>query len=303
LRAILTVIRRLCGPVGYLHGEGLVHRDLKPANVLVRADGLPVVVDFGLTAHSGAGQGREALEETGILSGTVAYMAPEQIRTELVDARADLYSMGCILYELLAGRPPFRDASPRGVLEKHLLAQPQPPSQFVEGLPEGLDELVLRLLEKEPRARLGHASDLAAALERLGAEGGALSGPLPRAYLYRPGFAGREAVLGTLEGYLDRLDEPRGGLVLIGGESGVGKTRLALELGRKATGAGVRVLTGECSAAFEAGPGRDPFEEAALPRQEVRSGSLLGVESTRVAHSVARRSPRFRASSGRYLIA
>jgi serine/threonine protein kinase len=254
LHAILSLLRRICAPLAYLHGEGLVHRDLKPENILVRPDGRPVLVDFGLIAEFAGRLSRETLVvETGT-SGTLRYMAPEQLQGRLLDARADLYALGCILYELLTGRPPFPGLQPQQVVWGHLHTPPRRPSELMEGLPAELDELVLRLLAKEPRERLGHADDVAAALAALGAEDG-WEGPQVRPYLYRPELAGREEVLRELEARLEALQAggsgARGGLVLLGGESGVGKSRLALELGRRAERRGLLVLTGECLPAGE----------------------------------------------------
>jgi serine/threonine protein kinase len=188
LLAVLTLVRRLCAPLGFLHGEGIVHRDLKPDNVLVRPSGMPVLVDFGLVARFAGGSSREALEVEAAAVGTVAYMAPEQGRGKLVDARADLYSLGCILYELVTGRPPFVGEMPLQMLWQHFEAEPLAPSKLVDGVPPQLDALVLRLLAKDPRERFGHAGDVAAALAELGAQDGlTAAGPKPRAYLYRPG--------------------------------------------------------------------------------------------------------------------
>jgi tetratricopeptide (TPR) repeat protein len=265
LHEVLTLVRRLCAPLGFLHGEGMVHRDLKPENVLVRPDGWPVLVDFGLAAQFGGPVSREALEVSGRIAGTALYMAPEQARGELVDARADLYALGCILYELLTGRPPFVGRSTAQVLRQQLEAPPVPPSRLAEGLPEELDGLVLRLLAKQPRQRPGHADDVAAALARLGAEDGlATMGPQPRPYLYRPGLAGRDAALQQLDAALERLDEGRGGLLLIGGESGVGKTRLLLELSLRAERRDVRVLAGQSTER-----GGHPLEPLRRPLQRV----------------------------------
>jgi serine/threonine protein kinase/tetratricopeptide (TPR) repeat protein len=270
LRAILTVVRRLCGPLAYLHGEGLVHRDLKPANVMVRPDGQPVLVDFGLVTQFGGEVSRDALEISGAMVGTAPYMAPEQIRGELVDARADLYSLGCVLYELLTGRRPFVAKDPRLVLRMHLETQPEPPSTVAGELPRGLDDLLARLLAKRPADRLGYADDVSAALSRLGAGDEPLVGPTPRPYLYRPGFWGRDEVLEKLENELFRLEEGKGNIVFIGGESGVGKTRLALELMRSAMGHGMRVLAGECLPSAEPGrSGGGPLYPLLKPLQAI----------------------------------
>jgi serine/threonine protein kinase len=289
LLPVLSLVRRLCAALAYLHGEGLVHRDLKLDNVLVTGSRVPqnaahptpdeqthfvgaprfptsnptswvppapwpVLLDFGLATQFSGEVSREALAAVGFTAGTVSTMAPEQIRGELVDARADLYSLGCILYELVTGRPPFVDEAPVQVLWQHLNAEPEAPSKLVGDVPEGLEELILRLLAKNPRERLGHADDVAAALGRLGAEDGPGTGssegeawPKARAYLYRPGFAGREEPLSELERLLGSLEKGPGTPVLVGGESGIGKTRLLLELARRAERLRILVLSGECA--------------------------------------------------------
>jgi serine/threonine protein kinase/predicted ATPase len=279
LAPLLSVVRRLCEALSYLHGEGLVHRDLKPENVLVGGRGQeaggrrqaqeaapppascllpiasawPVLMDFGIASSFAATLSREALEVGGRISGTVTYMAPEQGRGELVDARADLYSLGCILYELVAGRPPFTGAVPLQVLYQHFAVEPAAPSELVGDVPPELDALILRLLAKEPHRRLGHADDVAAVLAKLlardepAAAGGPV-GPRPRAYLYRPRLVGRDQPLAELERHLESAQSGAGRLVLIGGESGVGKTRLVMELARQAQAQELNVLAGECSA-------------------------------------------------------
>jgi serine/threonine protein kinase/predicted ATPase len=253
LGEILTLARRLCDPLAFLHGEGIVHRDLKPANVLIRADGQPVIVDFGLVTRLGS---REALEAAaGSAVGTMAYMAPEQIEGELADARSDLYALGCLLYEMLTGQPPFPDSSPLRMAQRHLEEAPRPPSELADGVPPQLDALVLRLLAKDPRQRPGYARDVAAALARLGAQDGPSAEELrPRVYLYRPGFLGREELTQRLAPHLERLRAGSGALVLLGGESGVGKTRLAAEMSRAARRQGLLVLSSECQPSIGGGP-------------------------------------------------
>jgi serine/threonine protein kinase/tetratricopeptide (TPR) repeat protein len=272
LRADLGLVQRICWPLAYLHGLGLVHRDLKPENIMLREGEEPVLVDFGLVTEFGGGVSREALESSGA-AGTVSYMAPEQARGELVDARADLYSLGCILYELTTGRRPFLGKSHYEVLRQHMEAAPAPPSDLVEGLPAELDELILRLLAKEPRHRIGYASDVAARLTRMGAAGAAWPGAeAPRSYLYRAGFAGRQEPLAWLEERIGRLGRGQGGMAWIAGESGVGKTRLALELSQRVAERGMRVLTGECFGPAAAGAeahGGVPLEALRKPLQAI----------------------------------
>jgi tetratricopeptide (TPR) repeat protein len=258
---ILTVVRKLCLALAYLHGEGIVHRDLKPGNVMVRPDGTPVIVDFGLAAdwplaklENAAGpsagfESRETLQTGALFAGTVAYMSPEQLAGELVDARADLYALGSILYELLTGRRLF---GPRRL--ERLWSLPAPaaldvPEGWAEPLPPRLVPLLRGLLAREPQQRIGYASAAAAALLGIGAEQGPVSlAPQARAYLYRPRLIGRQTPLRQLEQSVSGLEAGRGGLVLLGGESGAGKTRLAMELCARAARRGVEVLVGECSA-------------------------------------------------------
>jgi tetratricopeptide (TPR) repeat protein len=242
----LTLIRRLCAPLAYLHGKGLVHRDLKPANVMLQGD-RPVLIDLGIAGHFGGAAGREELDLAPI-AGTPAYMAPEQILGHLVDARADLYALGCILYECVTGQPPFNSENVDAVYTKHVSEQPLPPSHRVQGVPEALDKLILRLLEKEPAKRMGYAVDVSAALAAMGAEGAPDEGQAPRPYLYRPPFQGRKDILTMFTCTLERLArDRRGGLVLVRGESGAGKTRLMLEVAREAIKS-LTVLTGLCRA-------------------------------------------------------
>jgi eukaryotic-like serine/threonine-protein kinase len=326
-RAVLTLVRHLCKTLAFLHGEGIVHRDLKPDNILLRAASgerraaseqdrssrcpphsslltphssllFPVLVDFGLISRFPAELGREAFELAAGSAGTSAYMAPEQIRGDFVDARADLYALGCILYELLTGCRPFEAAEPRELRRAHLEAEPVAPSARDPGVPPALDALVLRLLEKRPEDRLGHAQDVEQALAALGADEvpEAKGWPQPRAYLYRPGLSGRDEVLPALRGHV--LDAGAAALVLVGGESGVGKTRLTMELAREALGRGFLVLTGECeplasaAAGHEAGAAalsalRRPLQEIAdwcRERGAAEAGRVFGQSAALLRH-------------------
>jgi serine/threonine protein kinase len=146
-----------------------------------------VLVDFGLLARFGGSISREVLDVSVLSAGTLGYMAPEQIRRQFLDARADLYTLGCMLYEVVTGRPPFVAALPAQLLDQHLHSEPDAPSSLAEDVPPELDELILRLLRKDPRDRLGYASDVARVLDQLGAREWDEARPLPqaRSYLYR----------------------------------------------------------------------------------------------------------------------
>jgi tetratricopeptide (TPR) repeat protein len=257
----LTIVRRLCGPLAYLHGAGIVHRDLKPDNVLLRQGDLPVIVDFGIAAHGMEG-GREAVETDAPAAGTAAYSAPEQVRGELVDARADLFALGGILYELLTGLSP--SVWPAGA----------------ERLDPGVSALLARLLARSARERIGYAVDVARALTDLGAEADPVVGPPPAPYVYRAALAGRSDVLADLRARIADLARGQGGLVLLGGESGVGKTRVLVEIAREASRRGVVVERG---AATPAGHALEPFRsvlqrvaDRCRTRGEAETERLLG---------------------------
>ncbi|MFN7974055.1 MAG: protein kinase [Acidobacteriota bacterium] len=274
----LTICRRLCHPLAYIHGEGLVHRDLKPDNVLLRPGGIPVLIDFGLASVQPR-EGREALEPSGATVGTIAYMAPEQVKGELVDARTDLYSLGCVLYQLLSGEPPFV-GPPSAILQKHCHEEPRSLTVRSNEIPRELDDLVLRLLAKDPARRFGYATDVAAALARIGARNGTFSGaPRGRSYLYRPTLAGRTGEIGRATSRIRALARGTGGFLVLTGESGVGKTRFAMEVGRLASGDGARVLLSACPA-----EGRAPLQAFRGALQGIADGcrELGGKEVARV---------------------
>ncbi|MBN2381360.1 tetratricopeptide repeat protein [bacterium] len=243
---ILTVIHRLCNPLSYLHGEGLVHRDLKPNNILVRPDGSPVIIDFGLITMFGGDVSRESLVVEPWALGTPAYMAPEQLNNQLVDARTDIFALGCILYELLTGVHPFQAATRDEQIRRHLYEQPLPPSKYYPGLPIELERLIMHMLEKQPRQRTGFVEDVAVQLKKLGAGNGVFAAaPRARHYLYRADLAGRTEEQVHIRDNLVKVQCGQGRMLFILGESGIGKTRLAIQAGREAAEHDYLVLTGE----------------------------------------------------------
>ena len=173
----------------YSHRAGVVHRDIKPGNVMVTADDHIKVMDFGI-ARAVSDSSSTVAETTAIL-GTAAYFSPEQAKGEPVDARADLYSTGVVLYELLTGRAPFRGESPVAVAYQHVSETPLTPSEINEDIPRALDAVVLRALAKDPfqryqdsasfRAALTHAlTGKAPSRRQLGTLTSELYGPNPR---------------------------------------------------------------------------------------------------------------------------
>ncbi|WP_101652855.1 Stk1 family PASTA domain-containing Ser/Thr kinase [Brevibacterium ihuae] len=150
VREALDVTAGVLAPLDYSHRNGIVHRDIKPGNVMLTPEGDIKVMDFGIA---------RALEDTGSLTqtqsvvGTAQYLSPEQARGEIVDARSDLYSTACLLYELLVGRPPFVGDSQLAVAYQHVGEDPKPPSHYDPEIPPAIDRLLLHALQKDRTVR------------------------------------------------------------------------------------------------------------------------------------------------------
>ncbi|MGW2015736.1 Stk1 family PASTA domain-containing Ser/Thr kinase [Streptomyces sp. NPDC001927] len=147
----------------YSHRAGIVHRDIKPANVMLTRTGQVKVMDFGIARAMGdAGM---TMTQTAAVIGTAQYLSPEQAKGEQVDARSDLYSTGCLLYELLTVRPPFIGDSPVAVAYQHVREEPQPPSNFDPEITPNMDAIVLKALVKDPDYRYQSADEMRADIE------------------------------------------------------------------------------------------------------------------------------------------
>lgn len=147
----------------YSHRAGVVHRDIKPGNVMVTPAGQVKVMDFGIARA--VSDSSSTVAETTAIIGTAAYFSPEQAKGEPVDARADVYSAGVVLYELLTGRTPFRGESPVAVAYQHVSETPLPPSEIVDTVPRSVDAVVLRALAKDPFQRYQDAASFRTALD------------------------------------------------------------------------------------------------------------------------------------------
>lgn len=249
----LAVARCLLAALAEAHRHGVLHRDLKPANVILQAVEpveQAVLVDFGL-AHSSqldVGGSEPALD-------SVRYVSPEQagMLDADVSGYSDLYSLGVVLYHALAGRPPFEGGSIGELLRQHMTQPPAELRSLGVDVPRALDEILQRLLRKDPRDRYQTADAVSADVERLSHElaSGQADPPLvvglhdQRQTLTEPAFVGREQELAALDAQVRKARSGRGGLVLVEAESGGGKTRLLGELCRRWAPQQVWILRGQ----------------------------------------------------------
>jgi hypothetical protein len=181
LEIAVEIGRQVCAALDHAHTRkapdgtdlGVVHRDITPDNVIITFDGGVKVVDFGIARAND----RLSRTRTGLLKGTPAYMSPEQIQGQAVDGRADVFSLGALLYQATTGEHPFGDASGAGVLLRVLDVTPKPPSEIVPDFPEDLERAILGALEKDPDARWPDAASFAETLDAVVARSGGLISP------------------------------------------------------------------------------------------------------------------------------
>jgi beta-lactam-binding protein with PASTA domain/tRNA A-37 threonylcarbamoyl transferase component Bud32 len=160
----LEIIDGVLRALDYSHQAGIVHRDIKPGNVMVTRNGDVKVMDFGIARAMSDAQA--TMTQTAQVIGTAQYLSPEQARGERVDSRSDLYSTGCLLYELLTGRPPFTGDSPVAIAYQHVRENPVPPSRVDPDVPPWADAIVLKAMAKSPADRYQTAGDMRADLQR-----------------------------------------------------------------------------------------------------------------------------------------
>jgi serine/threonine-protein kinase len=150
----VTIASQVALALEYAHGHGVIHRDIKPENIMVSDGEIAKVMDFGLARS----EGRSRLTQSGLIVGTVAYMAPEQVLGGTIDARTDLYSLGCVIYESLTARKPFEGDDPFTVLSQHMNVMPVAPRWHNGDIPPTLDSIIMRLLAKDPHERYASAA-------------------------------------------------------------------------------------------------------------------------------------------------
>ncbi|MBI4577919.1 MAG: sigma 54-interacting transcriptional regulator [Planctomycetes bacterium] len=281
---ILDLVVQLCRGLEYVHSRGLVHHDVKPANVLVTGAGQVKLIDFGLATRPSSTLGRR-------VRGTVQYMAPEKFRGDPVDRRADLYSLGVTLYEVLTRRHPFGGGSSMDVVRSHLDAEPPPLGPGTDGLPARLGPVVLRLLAKVPAERQGSAAEVVREINRrTGTRYEVETVATREGYILSGRLVGRRREWERVEGLLAGLQagRPANPLVLISGEAGIGKRRLVRELRQRAQTSGLRVVEATCGpdgASFA--PWARVLEELeALHREEPEVAAALAAHGPVLAEAV-----------------
>lgn len=159
----IQIAESVCGALSAAHAQGVIHRDIKPGNIMLTPAGEVKVTDFGIARMTTTA---ETIAQTAAVLGTASYLSPEQAQGQPVDGRSDLYSLGCVLYEMVTGRPPFLGDSPVTVASKHVLEQPIPPSTLNPDVTPDLDAVILRALAKNPANRYQSAEEFRADLDR-----------------------------------------------------------------------------------------------------------------------------------------
>jgi predicted ATPase/tRNA A-37 threonylcarbamoyl transferase component Bud32 len=231
----VRLTREIASALGHAHRQGLVHRDIKPENVLL-ADGIALVADFGVARAMHAADATDRTQvstELGVMIGTPRYMSPEQVVGGTVDGRTDLYALACVVFEMLAGRPPFVASARDQLVRLHLTATPPALSDLLAGIPSGVSATVAQALAKDASDRQATVTDFAAALNT---EVGRSPTPTPTPFRGKPNrlprprsrFVGRQQELADCAAL---LLESR--LVTLTGIGGSGKTRLAIKLAQR----------------------------------------------------------------------
>jgi len=247
LEQAISITKSVCQGLEFAHSKGIIHRDLKPGNVWLSADGTAKIGDFGLAVAVDLSR----LTQSGMMVGTVSYMPPEQAMGGKVTPKADLYSLGAMLYEMVTGRPPFIGDDSVAIIGQHINTSVVSPTWHRADLPPGLEVLILQLLEKDPEKRPSSAGYVLKALESIEAgkvekEPSQVTTAPESSPLYRKVFVGREPEQKQLQTAFSGAMSGQGALMMVVGEPGIGKTALCEQLATYVTLRGGKTLVGHC---------------------------------------------------------
>jgi eukaryotic-like serine/threonine-protein kinase len=244
----IEIAKAVCRGLVFAHAKGIIHRDIKPGNVWLSSEGIAKIGDFGLAVALDLSR----LTQHGMMVGTVSYMPPEQAMGGEVTSKADLYSLGAMLYEMVTGRPPFIGDDSIAIIGQHINTQPVSPAWHRADLPPALEALIMQLLEKDPQKRPDSAASVLKVLEGIKAgkpvaETAKAEASSPAGNpLYHRVFVGREQELKQLQSAFDGAMSGQGSLMMVMGEPGIGKTALVEQLATYVTLRGGRTLVGHC---------------------------------------------------------
>ncbi|HEY0160551.1 MAG TPA: protein kinase, partial [Thermoanaerobaculia bacterium] len=238
--ALYDVILQITSGLHHIHHLGIVHLDLKPSNILVGDDGKAKIMDFGLAIES-----RQVLDRK--IRGTLQYMAPEVLKQDRVDSRADLYALGMTLYETVTGALPGYGRPAIEVIRMHLDEEVRPPSSINPRVPQPLERIIMRLLEKDPRHRFASAGALLQAV----AEAAGMTAPaaellVGKGELFAAPLIGRKSEVDQLMNLIGAARDGRGNGVILAGAEGMGKSRIVRDVTLRAQLDGARVFSGRC---------------------------------------------------------
>jgi Nif-specific regulatory protein len=238
--ALYDVILQIASGLHHIHHLGIIHLDLKPSNILVSDSGQAKIMDFGVAVESHQVLNRQ-------IRGTLHYMAPEVLRQDRVDSRADLYALGMTLYETVTGALPAYGKQPIDVIRLHLDGEIRPPSAINPRVPDALEQIIMKLLEKDPRHRFPSAAALLQAVAQAAGKT-APAGELlvGRGELYAAPLIGRKNEVAQLTAHIADARDGRGGGVIVAGAEGMGKSRIVRDATLRAQLDGARVFCGRC---------------------------------------------------------
>ena len=231
---VLRIVDEIADALSYAHGRGVVHRDIKPENILLE-NGHATVADFGI-AHAVNTVGDEKLTMVGLALGTPHYMSPEQGSGDVVDARSDLYALGCVAYEMIAGTPPYTGPSPMAVMVKHAIEQIPSLQMARVDISAALAEVLERALAKSPADRYPSVQAWRDAIKQAAATNSSSSGsPATARAIHKAPPTPATSLLGREAHVVQAVERLRAGarVLTVSGYGGTGKTRFAIEMFRR----------------------------------------------------------------------